>query len=147
MSTPRNASRGRQPTEKYIKNSYDPGTVRQIFKWFHPNVSLDSYHIVFSTKGQEAILVPTGRDAMFRCIWGLIRSSESYVINGVLDHMRILTSLHPSRYCSEYGEARTMAPKIDPTKKDGATAHPTNFRSPSDLKRVSVGATGGRLRP
>jgi putative transposase len=62
------------------------------------------YHIVFSTKGREQTLVATEREALFRYFWGLIRSRESrlYRINGTLDHVHILTSLHPSRSLADF---------------------------------------------
>ncbi len=62
------------------------------------------YHIVFSTKGREPALVAKGREAMFRYIWGLIRSRDSrlYRVNGTLDHVHILTSLHPARSLADF---------------------------------------------
>jgi REP element-mobilizing transposase RayT len=61
------------------------------------------YHIVFSTKDREQTLVATGREALFRYVWGLIRSRESwlYRVNGTWDHVHILSSLHPSRSLSD----------------------------------------------
>ena len=69
------------------------------------------YHIIFSTKGREPVLVTAGREAMFRYIWGLIRSRESYLyrINGLLDHVHILTSLHPSRSLADFVKELKLA--------------------------------------
>ncbi len=61
------------------------------------------YHIVFSTKGRAPVLVATEREAMFRYIWGVIRSCDShlYRVNGTLDHVHILIRLHPARSLSD----------------------------------------------
>jgi len=62
------------------------------------------YHIVFSTKGREPVLIPADREAMFRYIWGLIGSRDSrlYRLNGTLDHVHILTGLHPTRALADF---------------------------------------------
>lgn len=54
------------------------------------------YHIVFSTKNREAVLLKSGRQELFRYIWGILRNKNChlYRINGVEDHVHILTSLH-----------------------------------------------------
>lgn len=41
---------------------------------------------------------------MFRYIWGLIRARDShlYRVNGTLDHVHILTALHPSRSLADF---------------------------------------------
>ena len=56
------------------------------------------YHIVFSTKERAPVLIPSCRTSLFRCAWGIIRRRDSrlYRINGTLDHLHILTNLHPS---------------------------------------------------
>jgi len=56
------------------------------------------YHIVFSTKNRQYNLESERRQDLFRYIWGVIKSKNShlYRINGVEDHLHILTSLHPS---------------------------------------------------
>jgi len=57
-----------------------------------------SYHIVFSTKNRTPVLKCGRRDDLFRYIWGIIKNRHShlYRINGVEDHLHILTSLHPT---------------------------------------------------
>jgi putative transposase len=57
-----------------------------------------SYHIVFSTKDRTPALKRDRRDDLFRYIWGIInnRRGHLYRINGVEDHLHILTSLHPT---------------------------------------------------
>jgi len=57
-----------------------------------------SYHIVFSTKDRTPALKGDRREDLFRYIWGIIknRNGHLYRINGVEDHLHILTSLHPT---------------------------------------------------
>ena len=56
------------------------------------------YHIVFSTKGRERVLLAGKRDDLFRYTWGVLRNKNChlYRIGGVEDHMHILTGLHPT---------------------------------------------------
>jgi putative transposase len=56
------------------------------------------YQIVFSTKNRERALAKTNRKVLFKYIWGIIRNNNChlYRINGVEDHIHIITSLHPS---------------------------------------------------
>lgn len=56
------------------------------------------YHLVFSTKARERVLMEKGREGFFRYTWGIIQNEDShlYRINAVEDHVHILTSLHPS---------------------------------------------------
>ncbi len=57
-----------------------------------------SYHIVFSTKDRVPVLQRDSRPDLFRYIWGIIRNRQGhlYRINGVQDHVHILSSLHPA---------------------------------------------------
>ena len=56
------------------------------------------YQIVFSTKNRERALVSEHRTALFRYISGILENKKChlYQINGVEDHLHILTHLHPS---------------------------------------------------
>ena len=56
------------------------------------------YHIVFSTKGREPVLKADRREELFRYMWGILKNREShlYRINGIEDHLHMLTSLHPT---------------------------------------------------
>lgn len=56
------------------------------------------YHIVFSTKNREPTLSAERREELFRYIWGIIKNNQChlYRINGVQDHVHLLTSLHPT---------------------------------------------------
>ena len=56
------------------------------------------YHLVFSTKGRERVLIEEHYKEFFRYTWGIVRNNDShlYRINAVEDHVHILTSVHPS---------------------------------------------------
>ena len=56
------------------------------------------YQIVFSTKYRERTLTENNRDKMFKYIWGLLKNKKChlYRINGVEDHLHIVTHLHPT---------------------------------------------------
>jgi len=56
------------------------------------------YQIVFSTKHREPTLTKQNREELFRFIWGILekKNCHLYRINGVEDHLHILTHLHPT---------------------------------------------------
>ncbi|MBI2281831.1 MAG: IS200/IS605 family transposase [Bacteroidetes bacterium] len=56
------------------------------------------YQIVFSTKNRECTLTKSHRDELFKYIWGVLKNKKChlYRINGVEDHLHIVTHLHPS---------------------------------------------------
>ena len=56
------------------------------------------YQIVFSTKNRERTLLKENRDELFKYIWGVLKNKNChlYRINGVEDHLHILTHLHPA---------------------------------------------------
>ena len=56
------------------------------------------YQIVFSTKYRKKTLSKDDRPELFKSIWGILKNSKChlYRINGVEDHIHIITSLHPS---------------------------------------------------
>ena len=62
------------------------------------------YHIVFSTKDREPCLTAERRPDLFRDIWGIIskHNAQLYRINGVQDHIHILSSLHPTVALSDF---------------------------------------------
>ncbi len=57
------------------------------------------YQIVFSTYKREPSIVPEKKEQLFRYIWGCMekRNCKLYRINGVEDHLHIITHLHPSQ--------------------------------------------------
>jgi REP element-mobilizing transposase RayT len=56
------------------------------------------YQIVFGTKSRERTLSKENRDELFRYISGVIKNKNChlYRINGVEDHLHIVTHLHPN---------------------------------------------------
>jgi putative transposase len=56
------------------------------------------YHIVFSTKNRQPTLLKEHREELFRYLWGVLNNKKChlYRINGIEDHIHILTSLHSS---------------------------------------------------
>ena len=56
------------------------------------------YQIVFSTKNRQPTLIKKDRKQLFQYIWGILKNKRChlYRINGVDDHLHIVTHLHPS---------------------------------------------------
>jgi REP element-mobilizing transposase RayT len=56
------------------------------------------YQIVFSTKYRQPTLSREHRPMLFKFIWGILKNKKChlYRINGVDDHIHIVTHLHPS---------------------------------------------------
>ena len=65
-----------------------------------------SYHIVFSTKDRVPALTKDRRKDLYRYMLGIIRnrSGHLYRINGVDDHVHILTSLHPTVCLADFAK-------------------------------------------
>lgn len=55
------------------------------------------YQIVFSTKKRKPVLIKENRGKLFKVIWRILenRNCHLYRINGVEDHLHIVTHLHP----------------------------------------------------
>ena len=72
------------------------------------------YHIVFSTKDREPCLKIEQREELFRYTWGIIKNKKShlYRINGMADHVHILSSLHPTVCLADFvKEIKTASSK------------------------------------
>lgn len=56
------------------------------------------YHIIFSTKNRIPCLKEAEREQLFKYIWGIINNKgcHLYRINGVEDHIHVLTGLKPA---------------------------------------------------
>ena len=57
------------------------------------------YQIVFSTKKRERTLTTKeNRTELFKCMWGVLKNKKChlYRMNGVEDHIHIVTHVHPS---------------------------------------------------
>ena len=55
------------------------------------------YQIVFSTKNREKTMIPDGQEELYRFMGGILKNKKChlYRINGVEDHLHIITHLHP----------------------------------------------------
>lgn len=69
------------------------GTYRQIF-----------YHVVFSTKHREPTLTKAHCKDLYNYIFGVTKAKNCtlYRINGVEDHIHLLSDLHPSLSLSSF---------------------------------------------
>jgi putative transposase len=69
------------------------GAHRQIF-----------YHIVFGTKNRKPTIPATYEEELYKYIWGIIinKNCMLYRINGIEDHLHIMSDLHPSISLSNY---------------------------------------------
>ena len=56
------------------------------------------YHIIFRTKGSEKVIPLEHREDLYKYIWGIIKNKNCvlYRINGMEEHIHILSDLHPS---------------------------------------------------
>lgn len=56
------------------------------------------YHIVFSTKNRAPSLYKKNRLILYHYIFGILKNKHchAYCINGVEDHLHILTHIHPT---------------------------------------------------
>lgn len=61
------------------------------------------YQIVFSTKNRQPILKKENREELFKYIWGILNNKNChlYRINGVSDHIHIITHIHPTQSVSD----------------------------------------------
>ena len=56
------------------------------------------YQIVFSPKRRRKVLIKENRKELYKYIWGILNKKKChlYRINGIEDHIHILTHLHPT---------------------------------------------------
>lgn len=61
------------------------------------------YHIIFATKNRKPSLTVEYEKELYSYIWGIIKGKKGhlYRINGMEDHIHILTDLHPTIALSE----------------------------------------------
>jgi putative transposase len=69
------------------------GTYRQIF-----------YQIVFGTKHRKPTIAEAYESELYKYIYGIIKNKHCklYRINGIEDHIHIMSDLHPSICLSDY---------------------------------------------
>jgi REP element-mobilizing transposase RayT len=62
------------------------------------------YHIVFGTKNRKPALPDECCEDLYKYIWGVIKKHNCrlYRINGVIDHLHILSDLHPTIALADY---------------------------------------------
>ncbi|MBC7915714.1 MAG: transposase, partial [Pyrinomonadaceae bacterium] len=56
------------------------------------------YQIVFSTKHRLPCMIKPNREQLFKYIWGILQNKQCHLfrINGVEEHLHIVTHLNPS---------------------------------------------------
>src|SRR5688572_19666937 len=56
------------------------------------------YQIVYSTKYREKCMLKSNRETVFKYMGGILKNKKChlYIINGVEDHLHIITHIHPS---------------------------------------------------
>jgi REP element-mobilizing transposase RayT len=62
------------------------------------------YHIIFRTKDSAKTLPLADCDELYRYIWGIIKNKNCTLlrVNGMEDHVHILSDLHPSIALADY---------------------------------------------
>ena len=62
------------------------------------------YQIIFRTKHSQKTLKPEHNEILFKYIWGIIKNKNChlYRINGMEEHLHILTDLHPGIALADY---------------------------------------------
>ncbi len=65
------------------------------------------YQIVFGTYNREATLAAPHQEELYKYIWGVIdkHRCKLYRINGMEDHIHIVSDLHPSVCLADYVKA------------------------------------------
>ncbi|MFK5926716.1 MAG: IS200/IS605 family transposase [Desulfuromusa sp.] len=61
------------------------------------------YHVVFSTKGREPMIVPSIRDELYRYIGGIVKNEGGIMleIGGMPDHLHLVVKLKPTHELSK----------------------------------------------
>jgi REP element-mobilizing transposase RayT len=62
------------------------------------------YHPVIGTKNRKATIPNSHCEELYRYIWGIVKNKNCmlYQINGIGDHLHLLTDLHPSLSLSDF---------------------------------------------
>ena len=62
------------------------------------------YHIVFRTKGSEKTINQENSKELYKYIWGIVTNKKCtlFRINGMEEHIHILSDLHPSVALADY---------------------------------------------
>ena len=61
------------------------------------------YHLVFSTKNREPLLIPAVRDDLYRYIAGIVKKEKGVLIQigGMPDHLHLVVKLNPAHSLSD----------------------------------------------
>jgi REP element-mobilizing transposase RayT len=72
------------------------------------------YHIVLRTKRSEKSLSAQNISSLYKYIWGIIQNKKGrlYRINGMEDHIHILSDLHPTIALSDYVKSIKVATSL-----------------------------------
>jgi putative transposase len=72
------------------------------------------YHLIFKTKYGHPTINSEYKKELYKYIWGIIKNKNSvlYQINGVNDHIHILTDLHPSVALADFMKDIKVASSI-----------------------------------
>ena len=72
------------------------------------------YHIVLRTKRSDKSISQENVSSLYKYIWGIIKNKNGklYRINGVEDHIHILSDLHPSVSLADYIKSIKVATSL-----------------------------------
>ena len=72
------------------------------------------YHIVLRTKRSEKSISQSNVSSLYKFIWGIIKNKNGklYRINGMEDHIHILSDLHPSVSLADYVKSIKVATSL-----------------------------------
>ena len=72
------------------------------------------YHIVLRTKRSEPTIAQENVSSLYKYIWGIIKNKKGnlYRINGVEDHIHILSDLHPGFALSDFVKSIKVATSL-----------------------------------
>jgi len=73
-----------------------------------------TYQIIFSTKNRERTITELHCEELYKYIWGIIKGQgcHLYRINGIEDHLHIVSDLHPSVSLADYVKDIKVASSI-----------------------------------
>ena len=105
------------------------------------------YQIVYSTKNREKCMLKKSRDKVFKYMGGLLKNKNChlYIINGVEDHLHIVTHIHPTIAlaplikdikisCNNYIKGNRLFPDF-PGWQDGYGAFTYSYNAMTNLIR------------
>jgi REP element-mobilizing transposase RayT len=72
------------------------------------------YHIVLRTKQSEPSIAQENISSLYKYIWGVIKNKKGklYRINGIEDHIHILSDIHPSIALSDFVKTIKVATSL-----------------------------------